>query len=122
MRLLAVRLLGALLLAPGLTAAQTSGAGVRTAGAVDAGAPSVGPPACDPPAPRDDGWKVAAPVTVGLDATTLCAWVPRFEGWKDADVHAVLVMRHGTLVFERYFKGADERWGKSLGSLISHPR
>jgi CubicO group peptidase (beta-lactamase class C family) len=106
MRLLATCLLATSLLAPWLAAAQTSG---------------TGPPTCDPPAPRDDGWKVAAPATVGLDAATLCALVPRFEAWKDADVHAVLVVRHGTLVFEHYFTGADERWGRSLGIVDFAP-
>jgi CubicO group peptidase (beta-lactamase class C family) len=116
MRLLGTCLLAALLLAPGPATAQTSAAGVSTAGPQAAGAP-----ACDPPAPRDDGWKVAASATVGLDAATLCALVPRFEAWKDADVHAVLVARHGTLVFEHYFKGADERWGQSLGVIDFAP-
>jgi CubicO group peptidase (beta-lactamase class C family) len=106
MRGSAMCLLAALLLAPGLATAQTSAAG---------------PPACDPPAPRGDGWKVAAPAAVGLDAATLCALVPRFAAWKDADVHAVLVVRHGTLVFEHYFKGADERWGNSLGVIDFAP-
>jgi len=106
MRGSAMCLLAALLLAPGLATAQTSAAG---------------PPACDPPAPRDDGWKVAAPAAVGLDAATLCALVLRFAAWKDADVHAVLVVRHGTLVFEHYFKGADERWGNSLGVIDFAP-
>jgi CubicO group peptidase (beta-lactamase class C family) len=116
MRQFALRLLAALLLAPGLATAQTSATGVSAAG------PQAGvTPACDPPAPRDDGWKVAAPATVGLDAATLCALVPRFEAWKDADVHAVLVVRHGTLVFEHYFKGADERWGRSLGIVDFAP-
>ena len=116
MRLSAMCLLAALLLAPGLARAQTSAPGVST------GAPqAAGAPACDPPAPRDDGWKVAAPATVGLDAAKLCALVPRFEAWKDADVHAVLVVRHGMLVFEHYFKGADERWGHSLGVVDFAP-
>jgi hypothetical protein len=29
--------------------------------------------------------------------------VPRFAAWTEADVHAVLVVRHGSLVFEHYF-------------------
>ena len=78
-------------------------------------------PACDPPASRDDGWKVAAPETVGLESATLCALVPRFNAWTQADVHAVLVVRHGTLVFEHYFKGADENWGRSLGTVDFGP-
>ena len=78
-------------------------------------------PACDPPAARDDGWKVAAPETVGLDPAALCALVPRFTTWTQADMHAVLVVRHGALVFEHYFKGEDESWGKSLGVVDFAP-
>ena len=116
MRQYAICLLAAVLFAPALATAQTSAPGVSS------GAPQTpGPPTCDPPTPRDDGWKVAAPAAVGLDAATLCVLVPRFEAWKDADVHAVLVVRHGTLVFEHYFKGADERWGQSLGVIDFAP-
>jgi CubicO group peptidase (beta-lactamase class C family) len=78
-------------------------------------------PACDPPAARDDGWKVAAPETVGLDPAALCALVPRFTAWTQADLHAVLVVRHGALVFEHYFKGDDESWGKALGVVDFAP-
>jgi hypothetical protein len=63
-------------------------------------------PSCDPPASLGDGWKVAAPETVDLDPAELCALVPRFAAWTEADVHAVLVVRHGSLVFEHYFKGS----------------
>ncbi len=71
---------------------------------------------CASPAPRDDGWKVAAPETVGLDPAALCA-LTRFDAWKDADIHAVLVIRHDTLVFEHDFTGPDENWGRSLGTV-----
>ena len=118
MRPLAVCLLTTLLFPPGPSAAQTS-----TAGPPAAGTPATSTPtqACDPPASRDDGWKVAAPASVGLDSAKLCALVPRFEAWTDADIHVVLVARHGTLVFEHYFKGADERWGRSLGVVDFAP-
>jgi len=106
MRLVSVCLLAALLFVPLVAAAQPAAAGA---------------PGCDAPAPRDDGWKVAAPATVGLDPVALCALVPRFDAWTAADVHAVLVARHGTLVFEHYFAGADERWGQSLGTVTFGP-
>jgi hypothetical protein len=34
---------------------------------------------CTSPASGDDGWKIAAPDTVGLDPEQLCAVVPRFD-------------------------------------------
>src|SRR5258708_28683615 len=33
-----------------------------------------------------------------------------------ANLHAVVVMRHGRLALERYFEGEDERWGEPLRS------
>jgi CubicO group peptidase (beta-lactamase class C family) len=82
---------------------------------------AAGTPGCNPPAPGVDGWKIAAPETVGLDPATLCALVARFDAWKEADLHAVLVVRHGTLVFEHYFAGADERRGRPLGVVTFAP-
>jgi hypothetical protein len=63
--------------------------------------------ACAPPLAGAHRWAVAAPESVGLDADRLCALVPWAEGWKEGDIHAVLVARHATLVFEQYFSGAD---------------
>jgi CubicO group peptidase (beta-lactamase class C family) len=77
--------------------------------------------ACAPPSAGADGLAVAAPASVGLDGDRLCALVPRLESWKEADIHAVLVARHGKLVFEQYFAGEDENWGKPLGN-IAHAR
>jgi CubicO group peptidase (beta-lactamase class C family) len=72
---------------------------------------------CEPPAAANDGWAVAEPSAVGLDAATLCAIGPSFTSWKDANVHAVLVIRHGKLVLERYFTNTDERLGRPLGAV-----
>ncbi len=36
-------------------------------------------------------------------------------------LHSVLIVRRGHLVFERYFEGADERWGEALGSVAHAP-
>ena len=76
---------------------------------------------CAPP-PASDGWAVAAPESVGIDADRLCALVPWVEGWKEGDIHAVLVARHAKLVFEQYFSGADEHWGTPLGNDTAHSR
>lgn len=84
--------------------------------------PVSGRAACAPPPAGADGWAVAAPQSVGLDADRLCALVPWLNGWKEGDVHAVLVARHAKLVFEQYFAGADEKWGRSLGNDTAHSR
>jgi CubicO group peptidase (beta-lactamase class C family) len=66
-------------------------------------------PACGTPAALDDGWSVATPESVGLDSARLCAIAARMKE-TDANVHAVVIVRHGKLVFEQYFAGYDERW------------
>ena len=72
-----------------------------------------------PAAPDDlgDGWPVSAPDAQGLDAGLLAGIAPQFEAWTDANVHAILIARHGQLVYERYFSGVDEAWGKPLGPV-----
>jgi CubicO group peptidase (beta-lactamase class C family) len=70
---------------------------------------------CDAPAATSDGWAIAAPGDVGLDPAKLCDLDAFLKQWPQQNVHAVLVARHGKLVVERYYDGADERWGRSLG-------
>ena len=67
------------------------------------------------PADLDDGWPVAAPSAAGLDPEILAGLVPQFTAWTDANLHAVLIARHGRLAYERYFTGPDQRWGQDLG-------
>ena len=64
---------------------------------------------CGTPAALDDGWAIASPESVGLDGARLCAIAARLKEI-EANVHAVVIVRHGKLVFEQYFSGADERW------------
>jgi CubicO group peptidase (beta-lactamase class C family) len=73
----------------------------------------------DCPSPPDlkDGWRIATPQSQGLDPALLCAIGTRFENWKEANAHAVLVLRRGQLVYERYFTGEDQRWGQSLDQV-----
>lgn len=70
---------------------------------------------CGAPPAGPDRWPVAAPETAGLDPTILCAIGPRFEAWKEADIHSVVVIRHGKLVYEHYFAGPDETLGHPIG-------
>jgi CubicO group peptidase (beta-lactamase class C family) len=66
---------------------------------------------CPTPPGINDGWEVASPATVGLDGDRVCGLGAKIDAQKEMDVHALLVARHGKLVFEQYFSGADERWG-----------
>ena len=66
-------------------------------------------PACGTPTALNDGWTIASPESTGLDSTRLCAIAARMKE-TDANIHAVVIVRHGRLVFEQYFSGPDERW------------
>jgi CubicO group peptidase (beta-lactamase class C family) len=72
-------------------------------------------PSCGSPAVAEDGWQVASPDAVGLDPATICGIGPRFKAWAAADIHSVLVIRDGKLVYEQYFSGADEKLGEPAG-------
>jgi CubicO group peptidase (beta-lactamase class C family) len=73
---------------------------------------------CPNPIGRDDGWRVASPESVGLDLTMLCAMAGRLDD-RQEDVHSILVIRHGKLVFERYFRGFDQKTEGGAPYMIS---
>jgi CubicO group peptidase (beta-lactamase class C family) len=76
---------------------------------------------CGTPGDRPDGWTTTTPASVGIDPDMLCRLDTRFAAWKEADIHAILVARHGKLVFERYYTGSDQRWGESAVAVAFGP-
>jgi len=46
-----------------------------------------------------------------------CRLGRRLQDWKEADVHAVLVVRYGKLIYENYFTGTDEPLGGQARSV-----
>ena len=66
----------------------------------------------------EDGWPVAAPEQEGMDSAILSGIGPRFSAWPEACAHAVVVARHGMLIYEQYFSGEDWRWVEPLGSVV----
>jgi CubicO group peptidase (beta-lactamase class C family) len=100
MRILALIVLFWIAAAPQPTLAQT-----------DCGLPSAG----------EDNWPVSAPESVGLSSAALCPMVAWLHDWQQSNVHAVLVVRHGALVFEHYFPGTDEICGRGLGEVAFRP-
>lgn len=70
---------------------------------------------CDPPKAIGDGWTIAAPDEAGLDGAALCGLDRFLEQWPKRNIHAVVVVRHGKLAFERYYSGADDRWVLTSG-------
>jgi len=67
---------------------------------------------CGTPVATDDGWRIALPDAVGFDPAALCQWAERRLATPRDNIHALLVVRHGQLVFEQYFTGDDERGGR----------
>jgi CubicO group peptidase (beta-lactamase class C family) len=76
---------------------------------------------CGLPNASTDQWSVVAPESVGLAGPVLCPMVKWLNASKESNVHAVLVARHGTLVFEHYFSGSDEAWGRPIGNIAFGP-
>jgi CubicO group peptidase (beta-lactamase class C family) len=58
-----------------------------------------------------DGWPIASPEDAGLDIARLRGIAARLKA-TESNVHAVVIARHGKLVFEQYFSGYDEPWGQ----------
>jgi CubicO group peptidase (beta-lactamase class C family) len=76
------------------------------------------PDGCDVPVARDDGWPVASLNEDKLiDRGALCRMADRLADSSDANIHAVLVAHGGRLVFERYFRGSDEIYGRPVGKV-----
>jgi CubicO group peptidase (beta-lactamase class C family) len=73
---------------------------------------------CDMPVELNDGWTRATPAQVGIDTNRLCRIDKFLEQWPEHNIHAVLVVRRGKLVMDRYFTGTDERWGTPLGKVV----
>ena len=60
--------------------------------------------ACGSPTSLNDGWPSATPESVSLDGPRLCGIAAKLAA-TNANVHAVVIARHGRLVFEQYFNG-----------------
>ncbi len=79
----------------------------------------------DRPDDLDDGWTVASPAEVGLDAAKLAELSARIDDGTFKNITSILVARDGKLVHEAYFNGGSrERLNdmrsatKSLTSLL----
>ncbi|SEN26729.1 CubicO group peptidase, beta-lactamase class C family [Bradyrhizobium sp. OK095] len=62
---------------------------------------------CGIPADIHDGWTMTAPEKQGLNATLLCAMDDGISGGKLANVDDIVIVRHGVLVYERYYSRFD---------------
>jgi CubicO group peptidase (beta-lactamase class C family) len=74
---------------------------------------------CRDPVARDDGWPVTSADDRLADHDALCGMASRLTA-SGANIHAVLVVRSGKVVFERYFKGIDEIPGRIYGRRMEN--
>jgi CubicO group peptidase (beta-lactamase class C family) len=112
----AVRLVSAVLL---VSLAGWSG---RTGHAAGDPASSEPPAAYQPyqyqvPRTLDDGWTTASLDSVGMDRRHIEQLTEAIRRYSDWNIHAVLIERDGRLVYEEYFAGEDQRWGRPLGRV-----
>ena len=79
-----------------IAAAQAfSATGARSAVEPEAG--------CATPENLQDGWSITAPQQQGLDPEFLCAMGKGVADGKLPNVDSIVIVRHGVLVYERYF-------------------
>jgi CubicO group peptidase (beta-lactamase class C family) len=67
------------------------------------------------------GWVTATPESVGFEPRQLCAIGNAVRHGRLRNLHGVVVVRQGRLVFEQYFTGRDQRWGSPLGDVTFGP-
>jgi CubicO group peptidase (beta-lactamase class C family) len=72
----------------------------------------------------DDGlhaWATTTPESVGFEPRQLGAIGQAVRHGRLRNLHGVVVVRRGRLVFEHYGSGRDERWGAPLGDVTFGP-
>lgn len=62
-----------------------------------------------------DGWKTGSAEDAGFDSSALTELTLSLENGKFPNTHAVLIEKDGRLIYEQYFDGTDEIWGRPLG-------
>ncbi len=60
-------------------------------------------PDCGAPSDIHDGWTITSPEEQGLKSILLCTMGEGISSGKLANVDDIVVVRHGTLVYERYY-------------------
>jgi CubicO group peptidase (beta-lactamase class C family) len=60
-------------------------------------------------------WAHKTPADVGLEPAPLAALGEQLKAKPELNVHSVLVVKDGALVYEQYLEGRDEYWGADLG-------
>jgi CubicO group peptidase (beta-lactamase class C family) len=77
---------------------------------------------CGVPLEADGEWLTSSPEEAGLDAALLCSLNEKLDKSPEMNVHAVVVVRGGKLVYESYRAGEDYKWGTKLGLTAYTPQ
>ena len=94
----------------------------------DANAQGIAPPAqpqhtedispCGVPEFLADGWQIESQTVAGVDPSKLCRMIEIPLKKFKVNVHSVIVLRSGYLLFEYYGVGPDEIWDTSLPAVV----
>ncbi|QIG51810.1 serine hydrolase [Nordella sp. HKS 07] len=76
---------------------------------------------CGPAPDASSEFRTASLEEAGLDPTILCSLDERLNARPEANVHAVVVLWNGRLVFETYRKGDGWKWGTQLREVSYSP-
>ncbi|MBW7967156.1 serine hydrolase [Bradyrhizobium sp. BR 10261] len=74
-------------------------------------------PECGRPSDVHDGWRISSPEQQGLDAGMLCAMGKGVVDGKLPNVDSIVVVRHGAVVYERYFNYPNH---SSFDATVKH--
>jgi CubicO group peptidase (beta-lactamase class C family) len=66
-------------------------------------------------------WTIANPESAGLRSEPLRDLIEWLDGFGPANIHSIVVARHGRLLFEHYRPGEDECWGEPIGNVAHGP-
>lgn len=68
-----------------------------------------------PPSTFGDGWRRGSLEQAGIDRRRLDQMTASIRANPAFNIHAVLIEHDGRLVYEEYFSGQDQTWGRPLG-------
>lgn len=71
------------------------------------------------PEQTDDGWTAASLDDVGMDKELLGELIERIEGKEYRNVHGIVIVKNGKLVFEEYFEGYRFSYTGPWSSLLN---
>ena len=72
-------------------------------------------------APPPSHWPTASAAESGFKASLGESLDAAYAAGELEGLHAVVLVRHGKLVLERYYRGEDETWGRSIGMVTFDP-